>query len=130
MSLDRRGLSSRWSVEPRDGEGSRQVRFTEMKDWEKDKDTTTPFARMEAKMREAAPPLVRRLARMEANKKPWTLHNYPVERVRERIVAFGKSIGFAPGDERIATISEESGNNLWDAFDQLRALVDSENLGR
>ena len=129
-SLDRRGLSSRWSVEPRDGGGSRQVRFTEMKDWEKDKDTTTPFARMEAKMREATPPLVRRLARMEANKKPWTLHNYPVERVRERIVAFGKSIGVEPGDGQISKISEESENNLWDAFDRLRALVDSENLGR
>ena len=123
-SLERRGLSSRWSAEPKSELESRQVRFAERKDWEKDRDTTTPFARMEAKMREATPPLVRRLAKMEANKKPWTLHNYPVERIGERLVAFASSIGVDPADNRILTISEKSGNDLWSALEQVRLLKD------
>ena len=64
-SLDRRGLSDRWSVEPRDGGDSRQALFKEKKDWDKSRDTTTPFAKMESKMREAAPPIVKKLAKMD-----------------------------------------------------------------
>ena len=128
-SLERRGLSSRWLVEPKKGIQSRELRFVERKDWEKDRDTTTPFARMEAKMREATPPLVRRLAKMEANKKPWSLHKYPVERIRERLDAFASSIGVDPSDERILTISEKSGDDLWGAFEQVGALADREGQG-
>ena len=71
------------------------------KDWDKSRDTTTPFAKMESKMREAAPPIVKKLARMEANKKPWSMHAFPLERVRERIIAYGSSLGIDPSDERL-----------------------------
>ena len=124
-SLDRRGLSDRWSVEPRDGGDSRQALFKEKKDWDKSRDTTTPFAKMESKMREAAPPIVKKLAKMEANKNPWSMHKFPLERVRERILAYGSSIGIDPSDERLGEIFASSEGNLWEAFDKLESLVES-----
>ena len=77
---------------------------------------------MEAKMREAAPPLVRYLAKMEANKKPWTMHNYPEERVGERLRAMAQSIGVEANDETISGITNTHGNNLWAAFEELKKL--------
>ena len=128
-SLDRRDLSDRWSVEPRDGGDSRQALFKEKKDWDKSRDTTTPFAKMESKLREAAPPIVKKLAKMEANKKPWSIHAFPLERVRERIIAYGSSLGIDPSDERLEEIYACSGGNLWESFDKLESLVESTNRG-
>ena len=131
-SLIRRGLSTRWTAVPKNGNDSRSVEFKENKGWDKGSDTTTPFARMEANMREAAPPVVRRLARMEANKKPWTLYKYPEERVGERLRAMAESIGIDVRSNAITEIHKTNRDNLWSAFEELRELrgkMEEESIG-
>jgi chondroitin synthase len=125
-SLNRRGLASRWLVKQLGGEDSTRANFVEKKNWDKGSDTTTPFARMEAKMREAAPPVVRRLARMEGNKKPWTVYGFPSERISERLHAFAESIGVDASSQTISAIVEKYGNNLWSAFEEMRLLENGE----
>jgi len=39
-------------------------------------------------------------------------------------VAFASSIGVDPADNRILTISEKSGEDLWSALEQVRLLKD------
>ena len=122
-SIKRRGLDSRWKVHRKEGDDSRKVVFRELKDWDSKKDTTTPFARMEAKMREATPVLVRHLARMETNKKPWTVSKYPVEKIEERLRALASSMKLDPENDSIGKISRRSNGNLWEAFRELEDLT-------
>jgi len=121
-SLIRRGLSKRWDVVSKGGGRTRQVKFLEKKNWDKNNDTTTPFARMESKMREATPLLVKHLARMEANKKPWTIAKFPNEKIDERLRAVANKIGVDQENVSLSEISREHGNNLWAAFEELRKL--------
>ena len=121
-TLERRGLEGRWQAIPKGGSDSRLVRFAERKGWDSAKDTTTPFARMQSKMREATPLLVQYLAKREANKKPWTIATFPRERVAERLQALAHAKGLKPTREDITRISTEHYSNLWVAFDQLKSL--------
>ena len=64
--------------------------------------------------------------KLEANKKPWSLHSFPLERTTERIVNYGSSVGIDPMDKRLEGICLESGSNLWQAFSRLDSIAAGE----
>ena len=127
-SLERRGLASRWSARKKGREDSRQVNFVEERKTDEGSDTTTPFARMASNMREAAPPIVRRLAIMESSKKPWTLYKQPVERVDQRLRAMAEKNKIDARSQKISDISHKHQSNLWLAFEELQKLQDKDEL--
>ena len=72
-------------------------------------------------------PIVKKLAKMEASKKPWSMHRFPLEKERERLIAYGSSLGIDLSDQRLEEIYACSEGNLWEAFDKLESLVESAN---
>ena len=118
-SLSRRGLDNRWEVTKKGKGETRNVRFSEKKNWQIPQDTTTPFAKMESGMKEAAPLIVQKLARMEANSKPWTISDFPIEKNLERIQALAKSKGLGEEGSKIKEIHDKNKNNLHAAFREL-----------
>jgi chondroitin synthase len=130
-SLERRGLADQWKIKHKDNPGYKgDFTFEEIKNWDRAKDTTTPFARMESQMKEATPVLISHLAKMEANRKPWSQTNYPEELVRERLSAIveKKSMGVERKDvEKIAKSYE---NDLWSAFEQLNSVSEKDDERR
>ena len=72
-----------------------------------------PFAKIESRLKEATPKLISHLAKMEANKKPWSQSEFPVELVRERIEAFADKRKVKLADSEIERISKDYSKNLW-----------------
>ena len=84
--------------------------------------TALPFSKMQASMREAAPPIVKRLAEMEASHKPWTLHDFPRERFYERVLSFARRKGIKIEEEEIREIHSQYGDNLWKVIDSIEGF--------
>ena len=96
--------------------------FEEIKNWDRAKDTTTPFARMESQMKEATPVLISHLAKMEANRKPWSQSNFPEELVRERLRAIVEKKSMGVERKEVDHIANSYQNDLWSALEHLESV--------
>ena len=122
-SLNRRGLANRWKIQYKENPQYKgDFKFQEIMDWNREKDTTTPFAKIESRLKEATPKLISHLAKMEANKKPWSQSEFPVELVRERIEAFADKRKVKLADSEIERISKDYSKNLWGAFEEITRI--------
>ena len=119
--LDRIGLSRTWEPIPLDKDNPRKVKYSKKK-VEAPANTALPFSKMQASMREAAPPIVKRLAEMEASHKPWTLHDFPRERFYERVLSFARRKGIKIEEEEIREIHSQYGDNLWKVIDSIEGF--------
>ena len=74
---------------------------------------------MHAAMREAAPPIVRKLAEMESSKRPWTIDDFPRERFFNRSVAYASKRRIKISREEIREIQRLYGHNLWKMLESI-----------
>jgi chondroitin synthase len=110
--LNRIGMGRKWEPRSLSKENPRSVKYHKNK-FEQPKSTALPFSKMHAAMREAAPPIVKRLAEMESSQRPWTIDDFPRERFFERAVAYSKKKRVDISEEEIRDIQRIYGHNLW-----------------
>jgi len=122
--LKRIGLHRSWKPEALDKDNPRKVKYKRNK-VELPKSTSLPFSKMQAALREAAPPMVKRLAEMEETKRPWTLHNSPKEKFHDRIVAVVHRKGMAVSEEQIREFTRQYGENLWKVIGAIEGASES-----
>jgi len=125
-TLKRRGLSDRWKVVQKDKNNPRNATFVENKEWDKIENSTSNFAKMANSLKEAAPLLVKQLARKEASRKPWTISKFPEERIRERLYSLNKMKNINLDHTQIDSIVDSYSSNLWAAIREINAIKDKE----
>jgi chondroitin synthase len=125
-TLKRRGLSNQWNVINKDENNPRNAAFEEIKDWDQVKDNSSSFAKMENKLKIATPLLVRELARKEASRKPWTISEFPIEKVEQRLNLIVEKNNLSLDKEQIYFISKKYRNNLWLAMKEIKSKKNEE----
>lgn len=116
--LERIGLSRKWEPRALNKENPRKVKYHKRK-FEQPRNTALPFSKMHAAMREAAPPIVRKLAEMESSKRPWTIDDFPRERFFNRSVAYASKRRIKISREEIREIQRLYGHNLWKMLESI-----------
>ena len=116
--LKRLGIDRKWEPRPQDEENPRKVRYHKIK-FEQPRNTSLPFSKMHAAMREAAPPVVRKLAEMESSQRPWTIDDHPRERFLDRSLAYARRKRSKISESEIREIIGLYGNNLWKVLEEI-----------
>ncbi len=116
--LERIGLSRKWEPRALNKENPRKVKYHKRK-FEQPKNTALPFSKMHAAMREAAPPIVKKLAELESSQKPWTIDDFPRERFFDRALAYARKRRVNISEEEIRGIQRIYGQNLWKMLESI-----------
>ncbi|MEL0190388.1 MAG: glycosyltransferase, partial [Candidatus Poseidoniales archaeon] len=119
--LKRTGLDAEWEALPESEENPRKVKFAKRK-YERPQKTAQPFSKLQASMREAAPPLIRKIARLEASKRPWTVHGFPEEQFIDRLRLYCTKRGLLISDEVLRGLQSKHGSNLWAVLERIQDL--------
>jgi len=119
--LKRTGLGTEWEALPESEENPRKVKFAKRK-YERPQKTAQPFSKLQASMREAAPPLIRKIARLEASKMPWTIHGFPEEQFIDRLRLYCTKRGLLISDEVLRGLQSKHGSNLWAVLERIQDL--------
>lgn len=116
--LKRLGIGRKWEPRPLSKENPRKVKYHKRK-FEQPQNTALPFSKMHAAMREAAPPIVKKLAEMESSHRPWTIDDHPRERFFERSMAYARKKRIKVSESKIREIIGLYGNNLWKILEEI-----------